>query len=78
LVLDTAPQGGYDSGMAKRLPEDVLDYFRKQGARGGKIGGKIAAANATPAERRARATKASRAAAAARTAKRLAKQKDGR
>lgn len=59
--------------MRKRLPDDVLEYFRAQGARGGKIGGKRAAANATPAERKARATKASKAAAAARTKKRLAK-----
>jgi hypothetical protein len=55
--------------MAKRLPEHVLDYFREQGAKGGRIGGRIAAANATPAERRARALKASKAAAAARTKK---------
>jgi hypothetical protein len=59
--------------MRKRLPDDVLNYFRKQGAIGGAIGGKRAAANATPAERRARALKASKAAAAARTKKRLAK-----
>lgn len=55
--------------VAKRLPEHVLDYFRQQGAKGGKIGGKIAAANSTAAERTARATKASHAAAAARTKK---------
>lgn len=55
--------------VAKRLPEHVLDYFRQQGAKGGRIGGKIAAENSTPAERRARALKASKAAAAARTKK---------
>jgi hypothetical protein len=55
--------------MLTRLPADVLDYFRKQGARGGKIGGKRAAANLTAAERSKRATKASKAAAIARTAK---------
>lgn len=59
--------------MPKRLPEDVLNYFRKQGAIGGAIGGKRAAANATPAERKARAIKASKAAAAARTARKKAK-----
>lgn len=59
--------------MPPRLSKDALDYFRAQGARGGKIGGKRAAANMTPAERKARATKASKAAAAARTKKRLAK-----
>jgi hypothetical protein len=53
----------------KRLPDDVLDYFRKHGSRGAKM----QAAAMTPAERKARATKASQAAAVARTAKRLAK-----
>jgi hypothetical protein len=47
----------------------VLTYFREQGARGGKIGGKRAAALLSPAERKARATKASRAAAVAWTKK---------
>ena len=55
--------------MLKRLTDDVLDYFRKQGARGGKIGGKRAAASMSAAERTARATKASHAAAKVRTAK---------
>jgi len=27
-------------GMAKRLPPEVLAFLRKQGAKGGKIGGK--------------------------------------
>jgi len=56
-----------------RLSDDALEYFRQQGARGGKIGGKRAAANSTPEERRARATIASRAAARARTKKKQAK-----
>ena len=55
--------------MQKRLPDDVLDYFKQQGARGGKLGGPAAAANMTAAQRKARATKASRAAAVARSAK---------
>lgn len=55
--------------MTKKLSDDVLDYFRRHGARGGKIGGKRAAANMTPAQRKARATKASKAAALARTKK---------
>lgn len=46
-----------------------LDYFRQQGAKGGKIGGKRAAALLSPAERTARAIKASQAAAAARLKK---------
>jgi len=59
--------------MAKRLPSHVLDYFRAQGARGGKLGGAKAWAGLTPAQRSARAAKASRAAAAARTAKKNAR-----
>jgi hypothetical protein len=56
--------------MAKKaLPADVLDYFRKQGTKGGKIGGRKAAANMTAAERTARARKGGLAAAAARRAK---------
>jgi hypothetical protein len=54
--------------MAKRLPPDVLEFFRKQGAKGGKIGGKRSLDTMTPEERTARAKKAS-AAAAARKAK---------
>ena len=57
----------------KKLPSEVLDYFRKQGAKGGKIGGKIGGKRSletmTPEERSARAKKASDAAAAARKAK---------
>jgi hypothetical protein len=62
--------------MSKRrdpLPPEALEYFRKQGARGGKV----AAANSTPAERSARAKKASKAAAAARTTKAKAKKAKG-
>lgn len=55
--------------MTKALSAAALAYFREQGAKGGKIGGKIAAARLTPAERIARATKASRAAALVRTKK---------
>ena len=60
----------------KKLPPDVLEYFRKQGAKGGKIGGKIGGKRSletmTPEERSARAKKASAAAVAARDAKRKA------
>jgi hypothetical protein len=58
----------------KRLSPDALDYFREQGAKGGKIGGPAAAANMTAAQRKARATKASLAAAAARSKKKHTKQ----
>lgn len=54
----------------KKLPPEVLEFFRKQGAKGGKLGGsaggKIAAAGMTPEERIARAKKASAAAARSR------------
>ena len=57
--------------MAKeKLPPEVLEYFRKEGAKGGKIGGKIGGKRSletmTPEQRTARAKKASDAAAAAR------------
>lgn len=56
--------------MKKKLPDSVLDYFRKEGSRGARL----QAANMTPAERSARATKASLAAAVARSAKAKAKK----
>jgi hypothetical protein len=63
--------------MPKRLSEDALDYFRKQGARGGKSGGaKSWWASLTPAQRNARTTKASQAAAVARSKKKRAKGSD--
>ena len=42
----------------KLLPEDVLAYFKKQGRKGGKIGGKIRAGNLTPERRQEIAKKA--------------------
>jgi hypothetical protein len=53
----------------KKLPPEILEFFRKHGTKGGKLGGKRAAENMTPAERVARAKKASAAAAAVRRAK---------
>jgi hypothetical protein len=53
----------------KKLPPEIIEYFRKQGAKGGKIGGKRSLETMTPAERTARAKKASDAAVAARKAK---------
>ena len=53
----------------KRLPSDILEFFRKQGAKGGKIGGKRSLETMTPEERTARAKKASDAAVVARKAK---------
>jgi len=59
----------------KAIPEDVLDYFRKQGAKGGKIGGKRSLETMTPEERAARASLAGLASAAARAAKKKATKK---
>jgi hypothetical protein len=60
--------------MAKhKLPADILEYFRREGSRGGKLGGsaggKAAAARMTPKQRVARAKKAGVAAAASRSAR---------
>jgi hypothetical protein len=55
----------------KRLPPAVLKFFREQGAKGGRIGGKKAAESMTPEQRTERARKA----VAAREAKRAAKKK---
>jgi hypothetical protein len=42
----------------KKLPQEVLEFFRKQGAKGGKIGGTARAANMTPEQRSEAARKA--------------------
>jgi hypothetical protein len=42
----------------KTLPPEVLEYFRKQGKRGGKKGARIVADSMTPEQRSARAKKA--------------------
>jgi hypothetical protein len=55
--------------MRKKLPPEVIEYFRKQGERGGKIGGETAARNMTAEERTARAKKAAAASAAVRSSK---------
>jgi hypothetical protein len=64
--------------MAKnKFPPEVLEFFRKQGAKGGKIGGKIGGKRSletmTPEERSARAKKASAAAVAARKLRKAAR-----
>jgi hypothetical protein len=59
--------------VVKKLPPDVLAFFKKQGARGGKIGGRRSLETMTPAQRVARAKKASAAAARKRSAKKKAK-----
>jgi hypothetical protein len=60
------------ASMTKKLPPDVLAYFRQQGAKGGRIGGRRALETMTPEARVARAKKAAAAAVAAR--KRAAKK----
>jgi hypothetical protein len=42
----------------KKLPAEVLDYFRKQGAKGGRIGGVLRAERMTPEQRSESARKA--------------------
>lgn len=42
----------------KKLPPEVLDFFKKQGAKGGKKGGTARAANMTPEQRSEAARKA--------------------
>jgi uncharacterized protein YdaU (DUF1376 family) len=59
----------------KKLPADVLKFFKEQGAKGGRIGGRRSLQTMTAEQRAARARKASRAAAEARQAK--AKKKAG-
>ena len=51
------------------LPAEALAYFRAQGAKGGKIGGRRSLETMTAAERSARAKKAGLAGVAARRAK---------
>lgn len=55
--------------MAKKLPTSVLEFFRKAGAQGGRIGGKRSLETMTPEARQARAKKASAAASKVRQAK---------
>ena len=62
---------GLKMGLAvkKQLPPDVLAFFKAQGAKGGRIGGKRALETMTPAQRVAGAKKASAVAAQRRSAK---------
>jgi uncharacterized protein YdaU (DUF1376 family) len=53
----------------RKLPFDVLEFFREQGAKGGRIGSKRSLKKMTAEQRAARAKKASKAAAKARKAK---------
>jgi uncharacterized protein YdaU (DUF1376 family) len=53
----------------KKLPKDVLEFFKKTGAAGGKIGGKRSLETMTPEERTARAKAAAAASAKVRAKK---------
>jgi hypothetical protein len=68
LLSHTLPRE-FEQRLHRHSPE-VLECFRKQGAGGGRIGGKRSLETITPEERTARAKKASDAAVAARKAKR--------
>jgi hypothetical protein len=59
--------------MAKRLPPEVLEYFRRMGAKGGKIGGKRSLETMSARERSERARKAVRAREAKRKSKAVSK-----
>jgi len=48
---------------------ELMEFLKESGRQGGKIGGKIAAGNMTPAQRIARAKKAAAASAKVRSAK---------
>jgi hypothetical protein len=65
--------------MAKKsvLPEEALEFFRKQGARGGRIGGKKSLETMTPEARLERARKASKRAAEVRAERAAAKKGKG-
>lgn len=63
------------SKASKKLPAEVMAFFRAQGAKGGKIGGSLSWASLTPAERSARAKKASVAGVAARRKNAAARRK---
>ncbi len=57
-----------------KLPPNILEFFREQGSKGGKIGGKRSLVTMSPEQRSARAKKASAAAVAARKARGKAKR----
>lgn len=63
----------------KKLPKDVLAFFKQTGRKGGKIGGKRSLETMTPEERSARAKKAAAKSAEVRSAaKKKAPRPSGR
>ena len=58
----------------KKLPPEVLEFFKKQGAKGGKLSGQARMERMTPEQRSEVARQAAAASAAVRTAKAAAKK----
>ena len=61
--------------MRTKLPPEALEFFKRQGAKGGKIGGTISAKSLTKAERTERAKKAAAASAKVRSKKAAERRK---
>jgi hypothetical protein len=61
--------------VKKKLPPEVLAFFKKQGSIGGKIGGKRSLETMTPEARTARAKKAAAKSAEVRSRKQARKPK---
>jgi hypothetical protein len=59
----------------KKLPPEVLQFFRDQGRKGGKLGGKRSLETMTPEERTERARKAGAVSAAKKRAKKAKAKK---
>jgi hypothetical protein len=62
----------------KAIPAEVLEFFRKQGKRGGKLSGKARMVKLTPEQRSAIAKKAAAKSAEVRSKKAAAKKKAGK
>lgn len=72
VILCFLPKGLKITGMAKKkLPPEVLEYFRGQGSKGGKLSGPARMEKLTPEQR----TEIAKKAVAAREAKRAAAAK---
>jgi hypothetical protein len=61
--------------MKKAIPDELLEFFRKHGAKGGKLSGEARMTKLTPEQRSEIARKAAAASAAVRSKKAAAKKK---
>jgi len=61
--------------MKRRLPDEVLEFFRNQGKKGGKLSGKARLAKMTAEQRKAVAKTAAAASAKVRSAKAARKKR---